>query len=340
MAMPPTRSLVLVLLLVLLPSAKQARPESTSNADWLRHAKYGVFMHLLPSDGTTLARLWAFDVEALASQLEAVGAGYVVLTLGQNSGYFNAPNEEYDRVTGYAPGERCSKRDLPADLATALRSRKIRLLLYLPCQVPNEDTRSQAAFGLPQGRKDQPIDVAFADRWAVVIQEWSDRYGDRVSGWWFDGGYESIRFSEAIADRYAAAARHGNPGTIVTFNPGVGLRRHTQTENYTAGELNEPFAVLPVSPSVAGSQWHALTFLGTSWAQRNTRYPAQRWADWARTVIGKGGAITFDMGPNWDPKAGAIGTLSDAQVEQMKVIKAAVRGKERLALKPGLLRGN
>jgi hypothetical protein len=188
------------------------------------------------------------------------------------------------------------------------------------------DLRSQAAFGLPQGRKDQPIDLAFADRWAVVIQEWADRYGDRVAGWWFDGGYESIRFSEAIADRYAAAARHGNPAAIVTFNPGVGLRRHTATEDYTAGELNEPFSVILASPSLDGSQWHALTFLGSNWAQRDTRYPVERWTEWARAVIGKGGAITFDMGPNWDPKAGPIGGLADVQVEQMKAIRRAIRG--------------
>jgi hypothetical protein len=106
----------------------------------------------------------------------------------------------------------------------------------------------------------------------------------------------------------------------------VGLRRHTKTEDYTAGELNEPFSVIPVSPSVAGSQWHALTFLGTSWAQRDVRYPAQRWAEWARTVIRKGGVISFDMGPNWDPGSGPIGALSDAQVEQMRVIRSAVRG--------------
>jgi hypothetical protein len=322
--MQPMPFFLLALVLV-VPMAAQRGPQSRSNADWLGEAKYGVFMHLLPSDATTLARLRAFDVEALAKQLQDVGAGYFVLTLGQNSGYFNAPSNEYDRVTGYAPGERCSKRDLPADLAIALRARGIRLLLYLPCQAPNEDLRSQAAFGLPEARKDQPIDLAFANRWAAVIQEWSDRYGDRVAGWWFDGGYESIRFTEAIAARYAAAARHGNPSAIVTFNPGVGLRRHTATEDYTAGELNEPLSVIPSSRSVDGSQWHALTFLGSSWAQRNTRYPAQRWADW-RAVIGRGGAITFDMGPNWDPKAGPIGMLSDVQVEQMKAIRAAVRG--------------
>src|SRR5262245_56627390 len=97
-----------------------------SDAAWLREAKYGVFMHLLPSDAKTLALAQTFDVDALATQLEDVGAAYFVITLGQNSGYFNAPNAAYDKITGYKPGERCSTRDLPADLAAALKAKNIR----------------------------------------------------------------------------------------------------------------------------------------------------------------------------------------------------------------------
>ncbi len=312
-----------MLLFALQPLAQQAG--GAANATWLRDAKYGVFMHLLPSDVKTLALAATFDVPAVARQVQEAGAGYFVITLGQNSGYFNAPNAAYDRITGYAAGARCSTRDLPAELSTALQSKGIRLMLYLPSQAPNEDTRAQRAFGLPEGKKDQPIDLAFADRWAAVIQEWSDRYGDRVSGWWFDGGYEWVHFNEAIAQRYAAAARHGNPRAIVTFNPGVSLVRHTQAEDYTAGELNEPFAQVPASPTVDGSQWHALTFIGTSWAHRDTRFPAERWATWSKTVTDKGGAITFDVGPNWDPAAGPIGTIADVQLAQLKAIRAAVR---------------
>ena len=48
-----------------------------------------------------LVKLDDFDVEALAAQLESAGARYLVLTLGQNSGFFNAPNAAYDRRTGY-----------------------------------------------------------------------------------------------------------------------------------------------------------------------------------------------------------------------------------------------
>jgi len=135
-----------------------------------------------------------------------------------------------------------------------LQPKGIKLMLYMTCQAPNEDARAQKAFGLPQGAKDQPIDLAFAEKWSEVIQEWSDRYGDKISGWWFDGGYEHVRFNDAIADRYAAAVKHGNPKAIVTFNPGVKVIRWTRAEDYTAGELNEPFNEIPKSRWLAGSQ--------------------------------------------------------------------------------------
>ena len=298
---------------------------NNSNTDWLQEARYGVFMHFLPGDARQLAQVKDFDVEALTRQLEAVGAKYFVITLGQNSGYFNSPNATYDRITGYPPGERCARRDLPRDLQRALRSRDIRLLLYLPCQVPNQDARAQKAFGLPQGKQDQPIDLAFARKWAEVIQEWSDRYGDRVAGWWFDGGYDQVHFNEAIAQVYAAAVKHGNPNAIVTFNPGVKVVHHTDAEDYTAGELNEPFGVVPAGRWLDGSQWHALTYLGSNWGQRDTRYPAEKWADWARAVVAKEGVVTIDMGPNWEPQKGPIGALAKPQVNQLEGIKTAVR---------------
>lgn len=295
------------------------------NTDWFKDAAYGIFMHFLPGDKKTFALVEKFDVEALARQLELAGAKYFVLTLGQNSGYFNSPNATYDKFTGYAPGERCSRRDLPADLHQALQRKSIRLMLYLPCQTPNQDTRAQKAFALAQGKQDQPIDLEFAGKWAQVIQEWSDRYGERVSGWWFDGGYQHIRFNDAIAEVYARAAKHGNPKSIVTFNPGVKVVRWTAAEDYTAGELNEPFANLPSSRWIEGSQWHALTYLGSNWGQRNTRYSGEQWARWVSSVTGRGGVVTLDMGPNYDPQAGPVGSLADPQLKQVGAVKAAVR---------------
>ena len=309
---------LLALLLALSSGDKVLRP--SSRADWLKDARLGVFIHFLPASASDLAKADDFDVEALAAQLSRAGARYLVVTLGQNTGVFNAPNAANDRKTGYAPGERCSRRDLPLALHRALQPRGIRLMLYLPCQTPNADARAQKAFGLEQGTRDQPIDVRFARQWGEVIHEWSARYGDRVSGWWFDGGYARVGFGEEIAAIYADAARRGNPAALVTFNPGVRLVRHTRAEDYTAGELDEPFSVLPSSRWVDGSQWHALTHLGSRWGERDTRYPTGRWREWFRKVVARGGAVTLDLGPNWDPNAGPIGSLAETQLAQVRAL--------------------
>ncbi|MCC6231200.1 MAG: alpha-L-fucosidase, partial [Verrucomicrobiales bacterium] len=324
-----------LLTLLALAWAVPSRAENASpHADWFSRAKLGVFMHFLPSGQAGLEQVRRFDVPALAAQLHDMGAGYLIFTLGQNSGYLNSPNAAYEKRTGYAPGERCSTRDLPLELHQALQTKGIRLMLYLPCQTPNEDARAQKAFGLPEGAKDQPLDLAFAEKWSEVIQEWSDRYGDKVAGWWFDGGYQHIHFNEAIAARYAAAAKHGNPRSLVTFNPGVRVIRWTQAENYTAGELNEPLQTLPTQRWLEGSQWHALTYLGDGWGRRNTRFTDTQWADWARKVAEHQGVITLDVGPNLDAAAGPIGQIADAQARQVKAIRAALRGSAETATPP------
>lgn len=317
--------------LLCLPGAANALPQSP-NTDWFKDAKFGVFMHFLPGDPRSLALVKQFDVESLARQLEMAGAKYFVLTLGQNSGYFNSPNAAYNRYTGYAPGERCAIRDLPLDLYRTLELKGIKLMLYLPCQAPNQDARAQRAFGLPEGRQDQPLDVEFAKKWAEVIQEWSDRYGDKVAGWWFDGGYEHIHFNQAIARSYAQAVKHGNSKALVTFNPGVMVIHYTQAEDYTAGELNEPFDNIPSSRWLEGSQWHALTFLGSAWGRRDTRYSSDRWIKWLDAVSANGGVATLDMGPNYDPNDGPIGSLAQEQVKQVQAIKTALAQTKSAAI--------
>ena len=148
-------------LLLCLPGVSRGIPQNP-NTDWFKDAKYGVFMHFLPGDPKGFALVDQFDVEALASQLAKAGAKYFVITLGQNSGYLNSPNATYNKYTGYAVGERCSKRDLPLDLYRVLQPKGIKLMLYLPCQTPNEDKRAQKAFGLREGSQDQPLSLEFA----------------------------------------------------------------------------------------------------------------------------------------------------------------------------------
>ncbi len=124
---------------------------------------------------------------------------------------------------------------------------------------------------------------------------------------------------------YAQAVKHGNPKAIVTFNPGVRVIHYTDAEDYTAGELNEPLTVRPSSRWLSGSQWHALTYVGSSWGRRDTRFSTQQWADWVKAVVAKEGVVTLDMGPNWNPEQGPIGSLAPEQLAQLKGIRAAIR---------------
>jgi hypothetical protein len=71
-------------LLLALTVSTQAEP-SNPNTDWFSQSKYGVFIHFLPAGKAGLKQVEQCDVKALASQLEELGAGYLALTLGQNS---------------------------------------------------------------------------------------------------------------------------------------------------------------------------------------------------------------------------------------------------------------
>ncbi len=247
-------------------SARKPMPE-IPDTDWFRDARYGVFVHFLPGDAEQLAQVDDFDVEALARQLESVGAGYLILTLGQNSGFFNAPNPTYDRITGYGPGERTSRRDLPRTFTVRWSPGASGSCSTSPARHPTRTGARRGRSGCRRARRTSRSTWSSPGKWAEVIQDWSVRYGDRVAGWWFDGGYEWVGFNEEIAGIYAEAARRGNPRSIVTFNPGIGLKRWTRAESYTAGELTEPFDVVPASRWLEGSQWHALTYLGSHWSR-------------------------------------------------------------------------
>ena len=50
------------------------------------------------------------------------------------------------------------------------------------------------------------------------------------------------------------------------------------------------------------------------------RQPTERWREWFQKVAAQGGAVTLDMGPNWDSRTGPIGALDAAQAEQFRAI--------------------
>ncbi len=218
------------------------------NSIWLRDAKWGVFVHFLsehhlgwtatPAQWNTLVN--AFDVEALADQIQSVGASYLIFTIGQNSGYFCAPNPVYDQWVGY-PESHCSDRDLLADLHAVLQPRGISLLAYLPGGAPDRDTQAVSKLEWGMGGPDRYVN--FQRKWEAVCRQWSERWGHKVRGWWIDGCWFAdtmYRFDdEPNFKSFAAALKAGNPEALVAFNPGLRLpciEPMTPWEDMTCGE--------------------------------------------------------------------------------------------------------
>src|SRR5581483_8534138 len=126
-----------------------------NRAAWMPQAQWGVMSHYLADWKARDYKLtmsvdqWnkmvdGFDVEGLAAQLQSAGAKYYQISIGQNSGYYLAPNAAYDRIVGIQPSK-CSRRDLVADLYEALNKRGIRLMVYLPSGAPAGDKVADAA---------------------------------------------------------------------------------------------------------------------------------------------------------------------------------------------------
>jgi hypothetical protein len=301
-----------------------------NRAAWMRDLRWGVMTHFLAdwraeSDKEPRSvEHWNdlidhFNVEAVAEQLKSVGAGWYLISIGQNSGYYLSPNATYDRITGITPSK-LSHRDLVADLGAALAKRGIKLLVYLPSGGPGGDRVAREAL---QWQNGPHRNAEFQRNWEAIISEWSKRWGNKVAGWWFDGCYwpnTMYRTEEEPNFRsFAAAARAGNPEAIVAFNPGVVGRTISLTphEDYLAGEisdLNLWSLKRNFDGIVDGAQIHVLTFLGTRWGQGVPRFKTDEVLAFSEKVVGAGGVIT------WDTPAQKDGTFAPEFLAQLKAI--------------------
>jgi len=324
------RCAVMLLLFVFAVSCSQAASQRADrqvrDTTWMREAQYGVFVHYLGGGEGWNGQVDGFDVAKFASQVEQSGAAYLVFTLGQNSGYYCSPNATYERYAGYEADPHCSKRDLPMEIANTLVPKGIRLLLYLPSRSPQQDTQAMA--GLSDVDQMEPAPQEFTRRWSEVIAEWSRRYGQKVSGWWFDGSYNRAGWDDLAQpynwNTWAAAVRAGNPASLIAFNPGAEIRhafhKLTDQQDYTAGEQTQ-FGVTPQSYPAQGSlQWQILSHLGTRWAKADGPRRSDEWMiDYIRKVHDQGGVVTIDVNVATD------GTIYEPHLKQLVAIHQALR---------------
>ena len=258
-----------------------------------------------------------------SKQLQSAGAGFYQISIGQNSGYYLSPNAVYDRLVGISPSK-CSRRDLVADLSDALGKRGIKLMVYLPSGAPAQDKIADAAL---EWRNGPYPNKEFQRKWEQVIRAWSERWGRKVSGWWFDGCYfpNSMYRSPEPPNfaSLAAAARAGNRDAIVAFNPGVVYRMLSVTpyEDFTAGEIDQPALVTirrTADGKVDGTRIHMLSYLGETWGMGTPRFTTEEVIAHTRKVVDAGGAVT------WDVPVALNGTMPQPFLDQLAALGKAI----------------
>ena len=129
-----------------------------------------------------------FDVKGFAQQMADAEVGWVMFCIDDH--YFAwpcAPNKAFSDYTGYAPGEKCSRRDLILDLADALNAKGVKLICYF-AGLNGYMKEPQVSGGLADDGDERTAPSAESrQRRIEVLKEYADRYKDKIAGWWFDG---------------------------------------------------------------------------------------------------------------------------------------------------------
>ena len=292
----------------------------------LHDAKWGVINHYIDTRCMSAdewnARVDSFDVVKLADQLEACGARYYFITVVQSCRWMCAPNAAFDRIAGTKPGEACSRRDLPADIARELSKRGIDLYLYFASEGPWTDRPYNERFGYstPYG---EGVTRPFVEKWASVLEEFAVRYGQAVKGWWIASNPRALsHYSDELLALFDQAARKGNPDALVACSNGTQrlFVRCTATDDYTAVQFDDFYAV-PPTRFIDGAQAHALIPLAAwgegrtpNWGGRGLKRSPEYIADYVSLVNANGGVVTIDVhvdpDGSWDPE----------QLEALKVV--------------------
>jgi hypothetical protein len=268
------------LLLAVLVLAGVGATSKAANTDWMRDAKYGLFVHYLngfnqftPSgaawdtSGINSTTGWdyavgGFNTTWFAQQVSDMGAKYVIFTLGQNSGFYCSPNQTFYNCTSTSAGQYCSTTDLISKISDALTIKNIKLIVYITSNGPSE-APAIVKSGLYYV-DETASNSAFRARYNDMIKEWSQRWGTKVSGWWIDGcwvnGYTNSVDGKANLDALIAACRAGNADANVACNAGPGIYTGmTDKQDYLAGEdiffSKYPFARFVSYPTINPFQY-------------------------------------------------------------------------------------
>ena len=303
-------------------SARESKTAHDSRAptDWMVKAGYGVMFHWTsrsaPKKGPILPYQEAverFDVQQFANMVRATGAGYVIFTVNHADPHCPAPIRSWEKYhSGWT-----TKRDLIGEIADALQARGIRLMLYFASHV--------------LGKMGETDSGTYLRAHQEILTEFGKRYGRKISGYWFDGWYQSLELYPDIDPRELwSAVKAGNPDRVVAYNSWI-YPGETDWQEYWAGEVGG--LVRPTSsrfseqgPAI-GLQQHALWFLDAPWLHQKLdsemeplRFKNEELIRYVEESMRHQGVVTLNVGIFQD------GEIGPAALQQLQALRAAVRG--------------
>lgn len=309
-------------------SAEKGNPKT----DWMA-GKYGIDIYLMQeflSNGCTMDT-WneivnGLDVNKIANLCEEVGASWVQVPIYQTSGIAPIPINYLNAITNKTFG---AQRDFFADLYTALSAKNIKMMVYFIPGAPTKNgivAKAMGAGAQQNNGRDYVMNYTMAQHAAGIMSELSERYGNKIAAFWIDGSYDNIGFNERIAELEGNALKSNGDSTLVAFNNGTKARDvRYEIEDFTCGETTDKEYMsrgFDGRWSKGGAQNFISTYLASNWGQKGTVYNTDDFlAHTYNDILSKGAAVMFNIYYNKDNE------VDDAQVEQLKALKAYVASK-------------
>jgi hypothetical protein len=332
----------------------------TGDTSWMSQGKFGIFLHYqyrillgysikttpqFPNPSQMTAQGWnrfvdGFDVKGFARQMAEAKVGWVICCIDDH--YFAwpcAPNKAFSDDTGYAPGEKCSRRDLILDLADALNARGVKLICYFAglngyMKEPKVLAGLSDAASRGQFNDESPPSDECRKRRLAILKEYADRYKDKIAGWWFDGmGLDTYKAQGDDWRTIESIVHAANPKAVIAFSCGANEQACLckGVDDYTGGDTWSKQDLKQLTPQrlppQEGILWHGKICCGDVYHGQgdDNQFSDRELIDWIDTCNAQGGVCTLDW--PFDPKTGL---LKDFGLAQLKRIAHAVKAGEQV----------
>ena len=197
----------------------------------------------------------ALDVEDFADDCQKFGFDTVIFTAWHRGMYMLYPSALMNK---WCPGH-SSKRDLLGEVISALRSRGMKVIVYIHVWALPDEDKERLGWLDPTGKY-----LKFNDDMNLLFEELLARYGNDIAGFWYDVGLKNMDKPRLMA-------------TIKSYNPNLISYLGTDNVRYKA---SDPSTWIDNWKSVGRN--NSLFYAGAWYAWRAEKTEGRRFKD--RTV--------------------------------------------------------